>query len=42
MGKRYSSVHVFKTSILYIEYKGAKNPPVINIYNMDMEDTGGS
>ena len=38
IGPRYSNLHMFQISISYIEYKGTKNPPVLNVFIGVVED----
>ena len=41
-GYKYPNVHMFKISVSLIEYKSAKNPPVLNVFIGSVEETGGS
>ena len=42
MGYRCPNVHMFKISVSWIEYKSAKNPPVLHVFIRTVEDTGAS
>ena len=42
MGYKCPNVHLFKISVSYIEYKSAKNTPVLHVFIGAVEDTGGS